>query len=93
MTSGDALLWVALITAALAGVMYFPSLRGRPTPRAAGVVFLVHALALAAAMALLWFYFVAHRFEVSYVAQFSSRALSPSSAGSARTRPGRDFAC
>ena len=77
MTPGDGLLGLALVTGLLAGVMYFPSLRGRATPRASNRMFIVHTLALVAAVALLWFYFAAHRFEVVYVAQYSSRALSP----------------
>jgi cytochrome c-type biogenesis protein CcmF len=59
-----------------AALRYAPSLKGRPV-RHAGTVFVVHALLLAGALALLWALFLGHRFEYEYVAQYSSRALSP----------------
>lgn len=77
MTTGGILLDVGLITAAIAAALYLPSLWGRPVPRAADVVFAAHAVAVGAALTLLWVLFVGHRFEVGYVAQFSSRTLSP----------------
>ena len=77
MNTGDVLIALAVVSAALAGFGYLPALRGRPALRAAGALFVVHTLALLAALVLLWVDFVTHRFAIAYVAQFSSRALSP----------------
>src|SRR6266540_6626064 len=73
---GDLLLGVALLAAIACAALQIPALRGRRSP--AGVwAFGIHALAVVGALLLLGFYFVAHRFEFGYVAQYSSRALSP----------------
>ena len=77
MNLGDLLLKLALLGAVAAIVLCLGPLRGRKSSRAGEWAFVSHALLLVAAMALLGVYFVAHRFEYEYVAQFSSRALSP----------------
>jgi cytochrome c-type biogenesis protein CcmF len=74
-------LWLVRIAfvLALAGMVQLaPTLRDeRRQARGAGWLLVLHALATVAALALLCFYFVAHRFEFEVVARYSSRALSP----------------
>ncbi len=76
MNPGDILLKLALVAAALSAGLFLLELRGR---RASAAVwaFALHAALLVAATALLSAYFLTHRFEFEYVAQYSSRALSP----------------
>ena len=76
MNLGELLVQIALLAALASTLAYVPALRGRK-PVAADALFAVHSLALLGAAALLWQLFVAHRFEYSYVAQYSSRVLSP----------------
>jgi cytochrome c-type biogenesis protein CcmF len=73
---GGTLVLVALFTALASTLAYVPALRGRKLA-AAPVLFSVHALALLGAAATLWQLFVTHRFDYAYVAQYSSRSLSP----------------
>jgi cytochrome c-type biogenesis protein CcmF len=76
MDTGDLLLRIALVLAALAAAVFFGELRGRrrsPAPW----IFAAHAGALVLAFGLLVSHFLARRFEYDYVAQYSSRALSP----------------
>jgi len=77
MNVGDFLLRLAFLLTLPAGFLFLRDLRGQRSPAAAGWLFGLHALTLAGAMALLWIYFLGHRFEYQYVAQYSSRALSP----------------
>ncbi len=77
MDLGDLLLKLALVATIASGALYWASLRGRRTPAAADWLVGVQAFALAAAIGRLWMLFVAHRFEYDYVAQYSSRSLSP----------------
>jgi cytochrome c-type biogenesis protein CcmF len=77
MNVGDFLLRLAFLLTIPAGFLFLRDLRGRRSPATAGWLFGLHALTLAGAMALLWTYFLGHRFEYQYVAQYSSRALSP----------------
>jgi cytochrome c-type biogenesis protein CcmF len=76
MNPGRVLLDLALITALASAALHVGALRGRRW-RAAAWVYVAHALLLVAAFTLLSAYFLGHRFEFSYVAQYSSRALSP----------------
>lgn len=76
MSPGDLLLKLAFVAALASTALFWPALRGRRAPFATSV-YITHAAALLVAMALLWSYFLGHRFEYEYVAQFSSRALSP----------------
>jgi len=80
MSPGDLLLRIAFVLVLAASVAFIPALRAQKVRRnaIAGYLFTGHAVLLAAALALLWWLFLAHRFEYAYVAQFSSRALSPS---------------
>ncbi len=77
MNFGDLLLRFAFLLTLPAGYLFFQELRGRKGTGTAGWLFGLHALALLGAMLLLWTYFLGHRFEYQYVAQYSSRALSP----------------
>jgi len=77
MNFGDLLLRFAFLLTLPAGYLYFQELRGRKGTGTASWLFGLHALALLGAMLLLWTYFLGHRFEYQYVAQYSSRALSP----------------
>ena len=76
MNLGGLLIQSALLTVLASTLAYAPALRGRK-PIAAGALFIVHTVALLGAAAFLWQLFVTHRFEYSYVAQYSSRVLSP----------------
>ena len=76
MNSGELLLYVALLAGVASAALFLPALRGKKTPLASWA-FATHAVALCGALALLAWYFVAHRFEFTYVADYSSRALSP----------------
>ncbi len=76
MSPGDLLILLAFVGALAATVLFVPALRGRKSGLA-GWVFAGHAALLAGALALLWWLFLTHRFEYDYVAQYSSRALSP----------------
>jgi len=76
MNPGDLLIKIAFVGALVATALFFPALRGRRTGPA-GWVFGAHALLLALALGYLWWLFLGHRFEYEYVAQYSSRALSP----------------
>jgi cytochrome c-type biogenesis protein CcmF len=76
MSPGDVLLRLALVGAVASTALFVPALRGRKAS-VAGWVFAVQALLLTAAMVTLWTLFLGHRFEYAYVAQYSSRALSP----------------
>jgi cytochrome c-type biogenesis protein CcmF len=76
MSPGDLMLKLAFVGALLATALFVPALRGRRSA-AAGWAFVAHALLLVGALSLLWWLFLAHRFEYEYVAQYSSRALSP----------------
>jgi cytochrome c-type biogenesis protein CcmF len=76
MNLGGLLVLVAFAAALASTLAYAPALRGRK-PHAAGPLFTLHALALLGAAAFLWRLFLSHRFEYAYVAQYSSRALSP----------------
>ncbi len=77
MNFGDFLLRFAFLLTLPAGFLYFQELRGRRGSATASWLFGLHALALLLATSLLWVYFLGHRFEFQYVAQYSSRALSP----------------
>ena len=77
MNLGDLLLRLTLVLAAASGLVFLGPVVGRWRARAGGMLFGSHAALLLAALVLLATYFVAHRFEYSYVAQYSSRALSP----------------
>ncbi len=76
MNPGDVLLKLAFVGALASTALFVPALRGRRSGLAAWV-FAGHALLLAASLAVLWSLFLGHRFEYDYVAQYSSRALSP----------------
>jgi cytochrome c-type biogenesis protein CcmF len=76
MNPGDILIPLSALVAVVAGALYSRPASGR-TPSAADVMFAAHAALLVLAFALLAQYFLAHRFEYTYVAQYSSRALSP----------------
>ena len=76
MSPGDLLLRVAFVVALGATACYLPSLRGRRNA-IADPLFAGHAALLVGALALLWWLFLGHRFEYAYVAQYSSRDLSP----------------
>ena len=76
MSSGDLLLRIAFVVALAATAWYFPALRGRRNA-IAGPLFAGHAALLAGSLALLWWLFLGHRFEYAYVAQYSSKSLSP----------------
>ena len=76
MSPGELLLKVAFLGALASTVLFVPALRGRRR-RVAEWLFAGHALLLVGALALLWWLFLGHRFEYEYVAQHSSRALSP----------------
>ncbi len=77
MNPGDLLVRLGFLTAAAATVLFFPALRGRSRATAGAWVFTAHTAMLLIALALLASHFLAHRFEFAYVAQYSSRALSP----------------
>jgi cytochrome c-type biogenesis protein CcmF len=78
MNPGDLLIRFAFASALGAAIVYLSPLRGDARRPALGTaLFGAHAALLVAALALLGSYFVAHRFEFHYVAQYSSRALSP----------------
>jgi len=76
MSPGDLLLVMAFVVALAATACFFPALRGGRNA-IAGWLFAGHAALLVAALALLWWLFLGHRFEYAYVAQYSSRTLSP----------------
>ncbi len=76
MNPGDLLLRLALVLALPAMFLFFRELRGG-NRTVAGWFYGLHALCVAGAMVLLWTLFLAHRFEYRYVAEYSSRALSP----------------
>jgi cytochrome c-type biogenesis protein CcmF len=77
MNPGDLLVKLAFATAVASTVVFLGPLRGRRCSPLGGWLFAAHAALLVAALGLLASYFIAHRFEYAYVAQFSSRALSP----------------
>jgi cytochrome c-type biogenesis protein CcmF len=77
MNFGDLLLKLAFLLAIPAALLFFQELRGRRGPAAAEWLFGVHSAALLGAVVTLWALFLGHRFEYSYVAEYSSRALSP----------------
>ncbi len=77
MNFGDLLLRLAFLLTLPAGFLFYRDLRGRRSPASANWLFGLHAAALVGAIVLLWTYFLGHRFEFAYVAQYSSRALSP----------------
>jgi cytochrome c-type biogenesis protein CcmF len=77
MDFGDVLIRLAFIGALLSGALAVPGLFRRPTPGALPWLFGMQALALGLAFGLLATHFAAHRFEYVYVAQYSSRVLSP----------------
>jgi cytochrome c-type biogenesis protein CcmF len=76
MHAGELFLRTAMAAAVASAALFLPSLRGKKTPFAPWALGL-HASALVAALAILAEAFLAHRFEVAYVASYSSRALSP----------------
>jgi cytochrome c-type biogenesis protein CcmF len=76
MSPGDLLLRLAFVGALASTALSIPALRGRKASFA-GWAFGAQALLLTAALAMLWSLFLGHRFEYGYVAQYSSRALSP----------------
>ncbi len=76
MNLGGLLVLVAFAGSLASTLAYAPALRGRK-PNAAAALFSFHALALLGAAAFLWRLFLTHHFEYTYVAQYSSRALSP----------------
>ena len=76
MNPGDLFLKLAFASVIASTVLWIPALRGR-RGTLAGWVFGAHALLLVAALATLWALFLGHRFEYAYVAQYSSRALTP----------------
>ena len=78
MNTGVWLLDIAVLAGVASALLFSPSLtdKGRNVPLARWA-FGIHALALVAALVLLGWAFLAHRFELAYVAQYSSRALSP----------------
>jgi cytochrome c-type biogenesis protein CcmF len=76
MNPGDVLLKLAFVGALASTALFVPALRGRKSGLA-GWVFTGHALLLTASLVVLWWLFLGHRFEYDYVAQYSSRALSP----------------
>jgi cytochrome c-type biogenesis protein CcmF len=76
---GNWLVRIAFVLALVAAIRLVPTLR-RPqvgSPRGAGWILGLHAWTVVAALLLLVSHFVGHRFEYDYVAQYSSRALSP----------------
>jgi cytochrome c-type biogenesis protein CcmF len=77
MNPGDLLLRLSLALVAGSSLVFLGPVLGRWRARGGAALFGLHAALLVAALALLASYFVAHRFEYSYVAQYSSRALSP----------------
>jgi len=77
MNPGDLLLKLAFLLAIPAALFYFQDLRGRRGPAVAEWLFGLHSAALLGAVVMLWALFLGHRFEYSYVAEYSSRALSP----------------
>ena len=77
MNFGDLLLKLACLLAVAAAGFFFQELRGRRGPATAEWLFGLHAAALLGAVVLLWTLFLGHHFEYRYVAEYSSRALSP----------------
>ncbi|OGF14873.1 MAG: hypothetical protein A2W00_05860 [Candidatus Eisenbacteria bacterium RBG_16_71_46] len=77
MNLGELLLVLAVATALASSILFFAGVRGRAAPAAARWAFAAHAGALVVALVTLCALFLAHRFEYAYVAQYSSRALSP----------------
>ncbi len=77
MNAGEILVKVAFLAIIPGAVLFLQPLRGRKTPALATWLFGLQGLALIGALLLLWSYFLGHRFEFAYVAQYSSRALSP----------------
>jgi len=77
MNLGDLLLRLALLLAVPAAFFFLQDLRGRKGPATGGWMFGLHAATLAGAVLLLWAHFLGHRFECRYVAEYSSRSLSP----------------
>jgi cytochrome c-type biogenesis protein CcmF len=84
MNSGDLLVKLGFVLAIASAVLYAPALRDRGRNAGRGIggpgawLFAAHAAALTAALVLLARHFLAHDFSFSYVAQYSSRSLSPS---------------
>lgn len=77
MNLGDFLVFASFATALGATVAYAPTLRRESDARLARTLFGVHAALLVAALMVLASHFLGHRFEYTYVAQNSSRELSP----------------
>jgi cytochrome c-type biogenesis protein CcmF len=84
MNSGDLLVKLGFVLAIASAVLYAPALRdtgrskGRGLGGPASWLFAAHAAALTGALVLLARHFLAHDFSFAYVAQYSSRSLSPS---------------
>ena len=76
MNPGEWILKLAFLAAIASAALHAGALGGRRS-RAASITFAVHAALLAGAVALLALLFLGRRFEYAYVAQYSSRALSP----------------
>ena len=76
MNAGEVLLRAGLIAALASAALGVSDLRGGRA-RTASWAFAVHAVLMVAALAMLGVLFLTHRFEYTYVAQFSSRSLSP----------------
>jgi cytochrome c-type biogenesis protein CcmF len=76
MNVGEVLLRSGLVAAIASAALHVSALRGRPS-RAGSWAFAIHAGLMIAALVLLGALFLGHRFEYTYVAQFSSRLLSP----------------
>ena len=78
MNAGQSLVLVSFLAALAATAAYAPTLRNGKRSRLAHGLFAAHAATLVLALVTLAAYFLQHRFEFAYVAQNSSRALSPS---------------
>ncbi len=77
MNLGDLLLKLAFLLAVPAAFLFFQDVRGRRGPAAAEWMFGLHSAAILGAVVTLWALFLGHRFEYAYIAEYSSRALSP----------------
>jgi cytochrome c-type biogenesis protein CcmF len=76
MNTGELLIQAAFALAIASTALFTGALRGRKLP-GAPLMFGLHTAALVAAITLLIAHFAAHRFQFEYVAQHSSRALTP----------------
>ncbi len=77
MNLGELLVRTGFVSAAVSALLFIPALRGQRRTGPGAWAFTVHTAALCFALLLLASHFLAHRFEYAYVAQYSSRALTP----------------